>query len=162
MQIKMFWYKTCISQLLIDKCKPIQYVSCFEKYQCSVLLYSWSFLLPPWCVHARLLTGECEGPLSTKASLYACEYIHMDVIYTLMHTHTLVKTTWEILVWNHVSPSTLILSHFATQLIPAHLNHTSEPKFCRMRMLPVQTHRRPPYACRAVYCNLSSSKYNSD
>lgn len=108
MKIQMFWYKICISQLLIDKCKCIQYALCFEKYRYGVLLYSWSFLLLPWCVRTRLLTWECEDTLSTKASFYVCEYIHIDVIYTLVHTHTGQNRTCEILVWNHVSPSTLL------------------------------------------------------
>lgn len=81
-----------------------------------------------------------------------------------MRTHTAQNGTWEILVWNQVSPSTLLfhLSHFATQITPAHLNHICDSKFCRKRRLPVQTHRRPPYTCEVVYHSLSSSKYNSE
>lgn len=45
MKTLIFWYKTCFSQLLIEKFKCIQYVSCFEKYRYSVVSYSWSFLL---------------------------------------------------------------------------------------------------------------------
>lgn len=80
-------------------------------------------------VRTRLLTCECEDTLSIKASSYICEYTHIGVTYTPARTHTGQNGTWEILVWNRVSPSTLLFcpilqhsSHQPTWTVSVNLN----------------------------------------